>query len=143
MLTDVDSAFGRFRRHRGPPFVNEYAADEGQGRPERDTDAGRPDGVPALSSPMSGITMSVGVHPVDFREIALKMKGDGPANHVVRIDVRGPDGALPHYGAEFALKEGRGTYRFFTEWNDVWGEWELQATDVILGEKAVVNFEVK
>jgi len=99
---------------------------------------------------------------VEF-EIGLKVTGDGRANHVVRIDVSGPDGPLhyevpvdvkiltmkhdpkplPHYRVQGVLKEGKWTYRLPTALNDAPGKWELQATDVISGKKAVVNFEVR
>ena len=96
-------------------------------------------------------------------EIALKANGDGALDHVVMIEVKGPDQALahygqgggtvmtvghptkslPHYAAVGVMKDGRWTYRLPTALNDAGGEWELQATDVISGKKAVVNFQVR
>ena len=96
-------------------------------------------------------------------EIVFKANGDGAMDHVVRIDVKAPDQALAHYGHEGGtvmtvghptkplahylavgvMKDSRWTYRLPTALNDAGGEWELQATDVISGKKAVVNFQVR
>ena len=76
-------------------------------------------------------------------EVTLKINGSGAANHVVRIEVKGPDGVLPHYGAQGLLEEGGWTYLLPTAINDTPGGWTLRVTDLISGKEAVASFEVR
>ena len=76
-------------------------------------------------------------------DISLKVSGEGMAKHVVRVEVSGPDGVLPHYGAQGVLEEGKWTYSLPTALNDAQGEYELCVTDVISGKEAVVKLEVR
>jgi len=80
--------------------------------------------------------------PVEF-DIALKVKGTGAVNHVVRVEVSGPDGPLTHYGAQGVLEGGKWTYVLPLALNDPSGKWQLRATDVISGKETIVAFEVR
>lgn len=69
---------------------------------------------------------------------------DTPGEHVVRVDVYGPDGRwYPHYSKNGVAEEGLCTGGFRLALNDQKGAWRLAARDAVTGTTAEATFTVK
>lgn len=74
----------------------------------------------------------------------LKAKGGDPGQHVVRVEVFGPDEKPRRlYGRNVLCKDGKGAASFWLAWNDPPGDWRITARDIASGLRAERTVRVK
>ena len=81
-------------------------------------------------------------------EIACRLRvmpdGEAAGMHVLRSEVRGPDGEpRAHYGEQMTCPKGAGGAGFRLALNDPPGKWEITAMDVATGVTGSASFEVE
>ena len=76
--------------------------------------------------------------------LAVQPTGGRAGMHVLRVEVRGPDGELrEHYGKQITCPEGSDEVSFELALNDPTGKWTVTATDVGTGVRGSAEFEVE
>jgi len=98
--------------------------------------------VESLSISPPVLTVDAGA--VAAFDISLVPSRGDAGDHVLRVEVRGPDGkSRSYYNRNILARNGTGTFSVPVALNDPEGRWVVCAQDVISGRKAVGYFYVK
>lgn len=77
-------------------------------------------------------------------KLALRADPAMPGDHVVHVELLGPDGqSVWHYEQNALARAGRAEVRIPLALNDARGQWKVVARDVISGEKSSTEFRVQ
>jgi len=75
--------------------------------------------------------------------VELRARGGTPDGHLVRIEVRGPDGELcPWFRQFISVEQGQGRGELFIACDEPAGTYQIEATDVLTGTRGQATFNL-